>query len=121
VALIGGGIGIAPIRAMFEDIERGPGDVTVLYRARRQSEAPLLDELEQLAVGRQQRLVVSYSRGSEADADPFAPESLLRTFPDLVEHDVFLCGPAGLLAGALDGLRSAGVPRHHIHYERFAY
>jgi predicted ferric reductase len=122
VALIGGGIGIAPIRAMFEDLERAPGDVTVLYRARRQSEAPLLDELEQLAASRQQRLVVSYSRESgEVDEDPFSVENLTATFPGLLDHDVFLCGPAGLLSGALDGLRSAGVPRHQIHFERFAY
>lgn len=122
VALIGGGIGIAPIRAMFEDLERAPGDVTVFYRTRRQSEAPLLDELEQLAASRQQRLVVSYSRESgEVDEDPFSVENLTATFPGLLDHDVFLCGPAGLLSGAVDGLRSAGVPRNHIHYERFAY
>jgi predicted ferric reductase len=122
VALIGGGIGIAPIRAMFEDLDRAPGDITVFYRARRRSEAPLLDELEQLAASRRQRLVVSYSREpGEADDDPFSPGSLLRTFPGLVDHDVFLCGPSGLLAGALDGLRNAGVPRSQIHYERFAY
>ena len=121
VALIGGGIGIAPIRAMFEDLDRIPGDVTVLYRARRRSEAPLLAELEELASSRQQRLVVSYSREAEAETDPFSPESLHTTFPDLLDRDVFLCGPAGLLAGALDGLRSAGVPKEQIHFERFAY
>jgi predicted ferric reductase len=121
VALIGGGIGIAPIRAIFEDLDRAPGDVTVLYRARRRNEAPLLDEIEQLAASREQRLVVSYSREHDSDKAPFSPENLLASFPGLLEHDVFLCGPAGLLAGALDGLRSAGVPPSQIHYERFAY
>lgn len=122
VALIGGGIGITPIRAMLEGLDRAPGDVTVLYRARRRDEAPLLDELETLAATRGHRLIVSYSReeGLEED-DPFSAERLRQRFPDLVHSDVFLCGPAGLLAGALTGLEDAGVPKGQIHYERFAY
>lgn len=122
VALIGGGIGITPIRAMLEGLERGPGDVTVLYRARRRGEALLLDELEQLAAARGHEVVVSYSREPDgADDEPFSPERLQETFPQLTQRDVFLCGPPALLAGALAGLDAAGVPKRQIHYERFVY
>jgi predicted ferric reductase len=122
VALIGGGIGITPIRAMLEGLDREPGDITVLYRARRQGEAPLLEELEQLAGERGHRLVVSYSREPDGgEDDPFSPARLLETFPHLADRDVFLCGPPALLSGALGGLERAGVPKRQIHYERFVY
>lgn len=122
VVLIGGGIGITPIRAIFEDLDRPPGTVDVLYRTRRRDDAPLLDELRELADVRGHRLVVSYSREpGEEDPHPFAPDRLLERFPDLGERDVFLCGPPGVIAGALDGLHAAGVPAGRIHRERFVY
>lgn len=122
VALIGGGIGITPIRAMLEGLDRAPGYVSVLYRTRNRDNAPLLDELEMLTDSRGHRLIVSYSRESgESVSDPFSAEQLLETFPGLAGHDVFLCGPPALLSGALAGLRQVGVPRRQIHYERFIY
>jgi ferredoxin-NADP reductase len=94
----------------------------VLYRTRRRDDAPLLDELRELADVRGHRLVVSYSREpGEEDPHPFAPDRLLERFPDLGERDVFLCGPPGVIAGALDGLHAAGVPAGRIHRERFVY
>ena len=33
VALIAGGVGITPIRALLEDMPGGPGDIAVVYRA----------------------------------------------------------------------------------------
>lgn len=122
VALIGGGIGITPIRAMLEGLDRAPGDVVVLYRARHRDQAPLLDELEQLAATRGHRLVVSFSGDPDnRDDDPFSPQRLFETFPDLADRDVFLCGPPALLSGALAGLEDAGVPKSQIHYEQFIY
>ena len=122
VGLIGGGIGITPIRAIFEDLERAPGDVTVLYRTRTRDNAPLLDELQELAERRGHRLIVSLSRDpDDPDPDPFEARRLLATFADLRERDMFLCGPPGVMAGALEGLLRAGVPHQQIHRERFVY
>ena len=45
----------------------------------------------------------------------------LRTLvPDLAERDVFLCGPPGLADHVRREVRRAGVPRRHVHAERFA-
>ena len=35
VALIAGGVGITPIRALLEDLPGDPGDITLVYRALR--------------------------------------------------------------------------------------
>ena len=33
VTLLAGGIGVTPLRALLEELEQGPGDVTLVYRA----------------------------------------------------------------------------------------
>ena len=37
VTLLAGGIGITPLRALLEELPQGPGDVTLVYRARTQA------------------------------------------------------------------------------------
>ncbi len=46
VALIAGGIGITPVRALLEDL---PGDVAVVYRVAREEDVILRSELDELA------------------------------------------------------------------------
>ena len=123
VALIGGGIGITPIRALFEDIDRQPGEVSVMYRARNRNEAIFHDDL--VAMGRRRGfdVLISYSRapGKAPGGDPFAPDHLQAAIPDLADREVFVCGPPSLIAAASGGLRRAGVPADQIHSERFDY
>jgi ferredoxin-NADP reductase len=40
--------------------------------------------------------------------------------PDVVEREVYLCGPNAMIDVLLNELRRAGVPRRHLHVERFA-
>jgi ferredoxin-NADP reductase len=40
--------------------------------------------------------------------------------PDLERRDVFVCGPPAMAEATERSLRAAGVPRRHIHTERFA-
>jgi len=49
VLLIGGGIGITPLRALFESLPGAAGDVTLIYRARSAREVAFRDELETIA------------------------------------------------------------------------
>jgi predicted ferric reductase len=123
VLLIGGGIGVSPIRAIYEDLDLAPGDVDLLYRARSEADAVLLDELRRISNQRGFGLQVSLSRpfGKPTKDNPFRPRALLARYPDLLERDVFVCGSAPVLAAAKAGLKGAGVPAKHIHYERFDY
>jgi predicted ferric reductase len=119
VLLIAGGIGITPLRALFEALPARPGDLTLLYRAGSRKDLVLAGEIEAIAARR--GAAVHYVVGPRTmRPDPFAPETLAGTVPALAEHDVFVCGPPGMTAVALRGLRAAGVRRSHIHTEDFA-
>jgi predicted ferric reductase len=129
VLLMGAGIGITPMRALLEEMEQGPGDVTVIHRVRSRAEQFLGTEIDQLARQRGARyLVVEGPRlagrpswlpqqaGHLSDA-----EALLQIVPDLAHHDVYLCGAPGWMDAAREAALTAGVPAARIHLERFAY
>jgi predicted ferric reductase len=98
-ALIAGGVGITPIRALLEEIG---GDVVVVHRG----EAILRDELDALAAER--GFVIHYAAG----------DRLLALVPDVTERDVYVCGPPEMVDATVATLRDAGVER--IVTERFA-
>ena len=60
VLLIGGGIGITPLRAIYDDLLRSPGDVDLLYRARSEDDAALMPELREISERRGFGLHFSY-------------------------------------------------------------
>ena len=112
--LIAGGIGITPVRAL---VESSAGDDVVIYRALRDDELVLRQELEELGVD------AHYVVGDHAAAGGewlLSPEHLHELVPDLAERDVYVCGPPGMTDFAVRNVRRAGVPRSHIHIERFA-
>jgi ferredoxin-NADP reductase len=114
--LVAGGVGITPIRALFQAL---PGDLTVVYRASREADVVFRQELEQLATDRGARLWILTGTRSELGGDPLT--LLPRHVPDLAEHDVYLCGPPGMTAAVLAELRAARVPRRQIHHESFEF
>jgi predicted ferric reductase len=119
VLLIGGGIGITPLRALFETLPARPGDLTLIYRASRPGDIVFREELERLA--RQRGATVHYvvGRRSELGRDPLSAGMLRTHVPYLADHDVYVCGPDGMTSSAIAALREAGVPRRQIHHESF--
>jgi len=111
--LVAGGIGITPIRALVEHA----GDDVVVYRAMRDDELVLCHELE--ALGVDVHYVVGDHNAPGGDR-LLSPEHLLDLVPDLNDRDVYVCGPPGMTDVAVANVRAAGVPRRHIHVERFA-
>ncbi|WP_063729210.1 ferric reductase-like transmembrane domain-containing protein [Streptomyces sp. RTd22] len=114
--LLGGGVGITPLRTLFETL---PGEVTLIYRARRPKDLALRAELDAVAAAR--GAAVHYVVDEPAAySSPLTPEALRGLVPDLSERDVYLCGPPAMTEVAVTALRGAGVPRGHIHHESFA-
>jgi predicted ferric reductase len=118
VLLVAGGVGITPMRALFETLPLAPGqDLTLLYRARSPENLVFRYELEQIARHRGARL--HYLLGD--DPGCLSAPALLRLFPDLAWRDVYLCGPPRLADTVRDSLHEAGLPAENLHEERFAF
>ena len=120
VLLLAGGVGITPLRALFETLPAEPGDLTLIYRASRAEDLVFREELDTVAAAR--GATVHYLVGTRAEiGEPLQTRTLLGLLPDLREHDVYLCGPAGLVATAREALDTAGVPARRIHHESFEF
>ncbi|MFJ3904013.1 ferric reductase-like transmembrane domain-containing protein [Streptomyces sp. NPDC090025] len=112
--LIAGGVGITPIRALLEEL---PGHAVLVYRVSSPEDAVLYDELRALAAARGAAL---HLISGPPNPDPLTPDALVALVPDLAERDVFVCGPPGMTSAVLRGLRTLGVPKPQIHFERFS-
>jgi predicted ferric reductase len=121
VLLIGAGVGITPLRALFESMPGHPGDVTLIYRASSPDDLVLRRELDDIAALRGARVHYVVGRRRRGRPDPLAAERIARLVPDLPNHDVFLCGPDALVTTLRAGLRRAGVPAGNIHSESFTF
>jgi len=129
VLLIGSGIGITPLRALLEDLEQRPGDVTVVHRVHSRRDAVLGEEMAALAQARGARYVLVEGprlRGREswlpAQAAHLSDEAALRELvPDVADHDVYVCGANGWMTAVEHAAVAAGVPAEQVHLERFSY
>jgi predicted ferric reductase len=122
VLLLAGGVGITPVRALFETLPGGPGEVTLVYRATTAGDVVFRDELERIAQQRGARVhYLLGRRGHGRRVDPLDPAALAQIVPGLRRHDVYICAPPGMTHQAVQALRQAGVPRRQIHHESFTF
>ena len=119
VALIAGGVGITPIRALLEELH---GDVVLVYRARTAGDLLFHDELEALALKRGITIHhVLGDRSTPGNAHLLSREHLRSLVPDIAGRDVYLCGPSGMTRAVTRSLRRLGVPKALIHIDEFAF
>lgn len=125
---IAAGIGIPPIRALTESVHAEPGDVTIIYRIRSESDAALLEEMRELTRLRGFKLVVQ--AGNRASANSWMNEGasggddlerLIQIAPKVAESDVYVCGPTAWTKAVERTLARAGTPAKQVHTEKFAW
>ena len=129
VVLMAAGIGVSPVRALAENLAAEPGDVTVLYRAPSKSDAALLPELEEISSRRGHSLHLL--TGETGKRREWLPENMLgkrqpyavlvELAPDILESDVYICGPAAWSGQVVKTLRQLNLPESQIHVEEFAW
>ncbi|NUU23505.1 MAG: ferric reductase [Streptomycetaceae bacterium] len=113
--LLAGGVGITPLRALFETL---PGDLVLVYWARTPHDLALRRELDAIAAARGARVHYSVDEPAEYHL-PLTGPALAWAVPDIATRDVFLCGPPGMAEAAREAVRDAGVPSGRIHHESF--
>jgi predicted ferric reductase len=120
VLLIAGGVGITPMRSLFEVIDLPGRDVTLVYRAAKEQDLVLKHELDEIAERSGARVVYLVGPSSDA-ANDMSAHALNRIVGDLTDHDVYLCASPRLASRVRDSLVHGGLPRHQLHEERFSF
>jgi predicted ferric reductase len=119
VALIAGGIGVTPLRAILEELPAG--DIVFVHRVAREADAVLGREIDALAAARGAHVVRLVGDHRDPSCEHLLSAAHLPDLiPALSARDVFVCGPPLMMSRTIDSLRSLGVPRTQIHSERFA-
>jgi predicted ferric reductase len=126
VALIGSGIGLAPIRALAEELAVAPGELVVVGRASTDAELFLMDEITDIAMAKKGTVYeLTGSRGIRTPWLPFAESERGATITDIIPDpsnwDFYVCGPDSWMDAMESDLRRAGVPELRIHSEKFAW
>ncbi|MFI6021103.1 globin domain-containing protein [Streptomyces sp. NPDC051287] len=112
---LGGGTGIAPIKALVEDIaERGARrPVEVFYGARTDYDLYDIDPLLRL---QQSHPWLSVRTIVDQQAHLQLPDAI-RTYGSWSEYDAYLSGPPGMIRNGVHALRDVGIPPHRIRHD----
>jgi ferredoxin-NADP reductase/DMSO/TMAO reductase YedYZ heme-binding membrane subunit len=113
VALIAAGVGVTPVRALLEDLPPGADPVVVL-RASSEDEVLLGKEVMELARARGGRVLGAFGSRQRVT---LGPDTLRSNIPDLLERDVFICGPEAFTQTVADAARRVGVAPARLHVE----
>ena len=109
--LLAGGIGITPFIAMMEQLEREGRAFELHYALRTRSHGAYWQALQQRYGAHRIKVY--------CDAESvFIPTQKLLEYQPLGTH-LYVCGPAGMIDGALTSARNSGWPEQNLHSERF--
>ncbi len=126
IALIGAGVGMAPLRALAEELDYAPGEAILLHRF---THRPLF-ERELHALARDRGLQVLWLPGRRRSAHSWLGDyagtvddvtALRYWVPDIAARDVYVCGPEAWTEAVADSVLAAGVPAEQVHIERFRW
>jgi predicted ferric reductase len=117
IVLVGGGVGITPLRALLEEFDPSK-EIDVLYRVGNEKDLVFRTELDALADWRGAR--VHYLVGSRKE-HPMTAKYIRKFVPAFSEADVYICGPTGLVETVRKAARDVGIPKDRFHNEEFEF
>ena len=119
VVLIGGGVGITPVRAIIEEFRNGV-QLDVIVRVSRSADLILREELDYLAAQSDGSIRIHYLVGSRK-LHPMDAKSITALVPRFADSDIYICGPGPLVNAVRDAAYEVGVPKNRFHDEAFAF
>ena len=119
VVMVGGGVGITPIRALMDEFKSGV-KLDVFYRVSREEELILKDELDYLAAQSNGMTRIHYMVGSRKQF-PMDADFLKSYAPRIADSDIYICGPEALVETVRKAAADLGVPKNRFHDEDFAF
>ena len=119
VVLVGGGVGITPVRALIDEFNGGV-QMDLIYRASREEDLVLRDELDYLAFNSGGSIRIHYLVGSRKE-HPMDADSLTALVPQFADSDIYICGPEALVSAVRKAAEDSGVPKNRFHDESFSF
>jgi predicted ferric reductase len=119
IVMVGGGVGITPVRAMIEEFKGGV-EIDVFYRVSSEEDVILRDELDYLVAHSNGMVRVWYLVGSRKKY-PMDAEFIRSYAPRAADSDFYICGPAALVETVRQAAADLGVPKNRFHDEDFAF
>jgi predicted ferric reductase len=119
VLLVGGGVGITPIRALMDEFKGGV-QMTVIYRASTPADLVLKEELDYLVAQSNGSITINYLVGSRKE-HPMNAKALKVLAPRISDSDIYICGPEPLVEAVREAAAELGVPKNRFHDEAFAF
>jgi predicted ferric reductase len=124
VLMIAGGIGITPIRSVAEEMAAEGKDIMLIFGNRNSKAIVFKKELDDLSASSNGRFKVVHVMSDEpswqGEKGRIDQERLSRIVPDILEREIFLCGPPVMMKAIRGILSEMGVSSSRIHFERFA-
>ncbi len=117
IALVAGGVGVTPIRALLDEALKQRIDLVGISCFHNETEAVFRKEITELLVGSKHPWHYIFS----ATDGRLNVDKLKKLVPDYLERDFYLCGPPAMSQSVRADLVSLRVPRSRIHFERFSW
>jgi predicted ferric reductase len=119
VVLIGGGIGVTPVRALLDEFKDSV-KIDFIYRVSHEEDLALKAELDQIAAQSGGMTKIHYMVGSRRE-HPMDAAHLLSVVPGVRERDIYICGPKPLVWAVVEAAHDLGMSHDRVHHEEFEF
>jgi ferredoxin-NADP reductase len=124
--MVAGGIGITPIRALIESLSASGRDIVLLYSVKTADDLVFASELRTMIarchfiLSRDSKSVQEGDTNVGREHGRIDERLLARLVPDVLDREVFICGPHPMMKAVAAALGELRVQESSIHYEQFA-
>lgn len=122
ILMIAGGIGITPIMTLMPELKKAGKNIILLYGNKSMAETTFKPEIDNLAADGmlQTNYIMSSDNSWTGNRGRIDAAAIKKFAPDFLERDVYLCGPPLMTNSVRAVLRTLGVSRDKIFYEKFS-